>query len=66
MIFQGQGLGTKLLDSLIEIGRLEGVQKIVGYILAENRSMIAVSEKRGFTFSREAELVKATIVVNEP
>lgn len=64
--FQGQGLGTKLLDALIEIGRLEGVQKIVGYILAENRSMIAVSEKRGFTFGREGELVKATIVVNEP
>ena len=64
--FQGQGLGTKLLDSLIEIGRKEGIQKIVGYILAENRSMIVVSEKRGFTFGREGELVKATIVVNEP
>ncbi len=61
--FQGQGLGTKLLDRLIEIGRLEGVQKIVAYILAENRSMIAVSEKRGFTFGREGELVKATLVV---
>ena len=59
--FQGQGLGTELLRRLLEIGRMEGVSKVIAYMLGENRGMIAVSEKLGFTFSREGELVKGVI-----
>ncbi len=59
--FQGQGLGTELLRRLLEIGRLEGVSKVIAYMLAENRGMIAVSERLGFKFSREGELVKGVI-----
>ena len=38
--FQRQGLGTELLRRLIEVGRDEGLRRIVGDISPENRRMI--------------------------
>jgi acetyltransferase len=46
--FQGRGLGTELLRRLIEIGRRERVGRIVGYILADNMSMLDVCRRLGF------------------
>ena len=34
--WQGKGLGTELLKLLVEIGRREGLRRIIGYISAEN------------------------------
>lgn len=59
--YQGHGLGTELLRRLLEIGRSEGVSRVEAYILGENRSMIHLCEKLGFTFSRDGETVKAVI-----
>jgi len=59
--YQGHGLGTELLRRLLEYGRAEGITRIEAYILAENRGMLHVSEKLGFSFSREGETVKAVI-----
>ncbi|MBV8280170.1 MAG: GNAT family N-acetyltransferase, partial [Verrucomicrobia bacterium] len=46
--FQGQGLGTYLLSRLVEIGREEGIDRIIGHILPENHLMQQVSRKVGF------------------
>ena len=46
--FQGQGLGTRLLSLLVDIGRQEGVNRIIGHILPENHAMRNVSRKVGF------------------
>jgi acetyltransferase len=46
--FQGQGLGTRLLTLLVDIGRNEGVSRIIGHVLPENYSMRYVSKKVGF------------------
>ncbi len=51
--FQKMGLGTELLNRLIDIGRKEGVKVITADILAENSAMQKVAEKAGFKLTRE-------------
>jgi acetyltransferase len=59
--FQHQGLGTELLRRLIQIGRDEKLQCLTGDILAENRGMLKICEKLGFSlhYSFEEQVVKA-------
>jgi acetyltransferase len=53
--WQGKGLGTTLLKTLVEIGRKEGLRRIFGYIAAENIDMKRVSEEVGFTVRRDPD-----------
>ena len=53
--FQGRGLGTKLLDRLLQIGRAENIARISGHILAENTEMKRVCEKLGFRLDRRID-----------
>jgi acetyltransferase len=46
--WQGKGLGSELLKLLVEIGRKEGLSRIIGHIAAENTMMKRVSEEVGF------------------
>jgi acetyltransferase len=46
--WQGKGLGSELLRLLVQIGRKERLQRIVGHISAENTTMKRVSEEVGF------------------
>jgi acetyltransferase len=50
--YQCQGLGTELLNRLVQTGRDEGLSKIKADILAENGPMKRVCEKIGFRISR--------------
>jgi len=52
--FQRQGLGTRLLQLLVDIGRQEGLERIFGLILPENYNMLQLAKKVGFsvTFDR--------------
>jgi acetyltransferase len=50
--FQHRGLGTELLRRLIQIGRDEGLSRIIGDILAANYDMQRISEKLGFRITR--------------
>ncbi|MEI6044252.1 MAG: bifunctional acetate--CoA ligase family protein/GNAT family N-acetyltransferase [Chloroflexota bacterium] len=61
--FQRTGLGTELLSRLVEIGRAEKLQRIIGDILPENRGMQQVSKKLGFRlrYSIEDRLMKAIL-----
>ncbi|MBP8130537.1 MAG: bifunctional acetate--CoA ligase family protein/GNAT family N-acetyltransferase [Candidatus Hydrogenedentes bacterium] len=45
---QGLGLGRALLGRLIDIGREEGLELIIGTILPENRRMLELCRKLGF------------------
>ncbi|MFO7681466.1 MAG: hypothetical protein R6X34_15585, partial [Chloroflexota bacterium] len=49
------------LRRLLEIGREEGVETVIAYMLPENKGMRHVSQKLGFQFEREEDLVKATL-----
>jgi acetyltransferase len=61
--FQGLGLGTHLLRRLVDVGRKEGVERIIGHILPENYVMQRVSKKVGFevNYDRLSEVMRAEI-----
>jgi acetyltransferase len=46
--FQRQGLGTELLQRLINIGRQEKIERIAADILVENRAMQLICQRLGF------------------
>ena len=60
---QGRGLGTELLRRLVEVGRIEGVATIRGYIVPENVAMQTVSKKLGFElrYSQDEQLMVAEL-----
>ncbi|MEQ8673137.1 MAG: bifunctional acetate--CoA ligase family protein/GNAT family N-acetyltransferase [Aggregatilineales bacterium] len=60
--FQGQGLGRELLTRVIDIGRAEKLDTIIGYILPDNMAMIRICEDAGFTITQEKDnTVKAVL-----
>jgi acetyltransferase len=61
--FQGHGLGTELLRRLIQVGRTEGLQRIVGFISPENDGMQRVARHLGFVLKRQIgdDLVEAVL-----
>ncbi|RMG36361.1 MAG: GNAT family N-acetyltransferase, partial [Methanobacteriota archaeon] len=63
--YQRSGLGTILLTKLVEIGRNEGVDRIIADILPENKGMQRVCEKVGFKLKMdyEEQVVKAVYEV---
>ena len=59
--FHGKGLGTVLLRRLLQVGRDEGIDRVIAYMLHTNLGMISVCKKLGFRFEREDDLLKAII-----
>jgi acetyltransferase len=59
--YQRQGLGTELLRRLLDIGRAEGIQRIIAYMLPENSGMKRVAQKLNFTFHHDQGVLKAAI-----
>jgi acetyltransferase len=53
--FQNTGLGLKLCDTLIGIGQDKGLKNIYGIVLNDNRKMLNLARKLGFTFERLSE-----------
>ena len=53
--YQNQGLGTELLRRLLEIGKEERLDAIVGYILNGNYKMQSLCRKLGFTLQPDGE-----------
>jgi acetyltransferase len=51
--YAGFGIGRELLCRLVEIGRVESISRIVGYILNENGPMLAVCRRLGFSIKRQ-------------
>ncbi len=53
--FQGKGLGYKLVDTVIGIGREKGLEEIYGFVLSENSRMINMAAKLGCTMEPQEE-----------
>jgi acetyltransferase len=53
--FQGQGLGTTLMQALIDEARLRGLKRMEGYVLAINAPMIRLMRALGFTIDRDPD-----------
>ena len=60
--WQGLGLGSKLMDLLAEMGRDLRVEKIYGYVSANNYRMLQLCKKKGFRVETfDEETVKASL-----
>ena len=58
--WQGQGLGRRLLATLLEHARTAGVREAVGVVLATNKAMLRLARSMGFCVT--AELGDATVM----
>ena len=59
--FQKMGLGTTILQTLVEIAKQEGLDRVIADILPENTGMQKVGEKVGFKhyYDRDEQVIKA-------
>ena len=53
--YQGRGIGTRLLEQLVELAAAVGIEEFVAEVLPENRSMLVVFRDAGFDVVRELE-----------
>jgi len=53
--WQGQGLGRRLLETLLEHARSAGVREAVGVVLATNVAMLRLARSMGFALNAEPE-----------
>ncbi|MEM0445187.1 MAG: GNAT family N-acetyltransferase [Nitrososphaerota archaeon] len=63
--FQGKGLGTKLLDMIIEIAQDKGLESIYGIVLPENTRMIGLCKKFGFDIKHGKDEVLVELRIKE-
>jgi len=62
--FQGNGLGLKLLDSLIGIAQDKGLKSIYGIVLNDNTKMLRLAKKLGFSVKHlSAEESRVTLAL---
>jgi len=60
--WQGLGLGSKLIDYVIKIGKEMGLEMVYGYVISSNSKMIHICTKKGFQLEPVDEnLMKATL-----
>jgi len=59
--WQGRGLGTRLLKSLLIAAKSRGVRRLVGTTLSVNSGMLALGRKLGFKLAAEP---RSAIVTN--
>ena len=53
--YRGQGLARRLLASLVEIGRSNGIARFEADVLPSNKAMLAVFERSGLSARRRRE-----------
>jgi acetyltransferase len=61
--YQGIGLGTEMVRRIIEVGRAEGVDRIVAEILGANGGMVRICQELGFDIEADddGETVQAEL-----
>jgi len=52
---KGRGLGWKLMELIIEYARSEGIRRIEGQVLGENRVMLRMCRELGFSITPDPE-----------
>ncbi|MBS7633510.1 GNAT family N-acetyltransferase, partial [Candidatus Bathyarchaeota archaeon] len=60
--WQGRGLGSKLMDSIIEIGKDMNLKTVYGYVFAANSRMLDMCTNKGFKMQPvDEEITKITL-----
>jgi acetyltransferase len=60
--WQGQGLGSKLLDDIIEIGKDMKLETIYGFVIPDNVKMIHLCRKKGFKMEPAEEGITKAVL----
>jgi len=60
--WQGRGLGRRMMERLIAVARERGIDRMVGYVLAENTGMLELAARLGFK-SRQVEDAERQVVL---
>lgn len=63
-LWQGRGIGRRLLEHLVSIARRRRIKRIYGDVLATNRPMLELARKLGFAIGRnpdDAALTRVTL-----
>lgn len=64
-LFQHHGIGHELLKRLIAIGRVEGMERIIGSILPTNRGMRHICDELGFTSTLADDVVQVSLMLRD-
>ncbi len=51
--YQNQGLGTHMLELLVEVARSMNIERLTAWIMAENRHMLHILKKSGLDYRAE-------------
>jgi acetyltransferase len=60
--WQGQGLGSKLLDYIIDIGKDVKLEEIYGYVVSDNVKMIHLCINKGFKMEPAEERISKAVL----
>jgi acetyltransferase len=63
--WQGLGLGTKMVDHMIEICKDKKLETIYSFMLPDNHRAIRLLRKMGFTIQKYQDVTKATLNLKE-
>ena len=53
--YAGQGLGTRMMLSIMDVAREKGLQEIIGLVLTQNNGMLKLMRSLGFEVKAYAE-----------
>ncbi len=61
--YQRVGLGTHLIERLLDIGRAERLKRIVGHISVDNRAMVSLCRRLGFSIDGNTNDVMRAVAI---
>ena len=62
--WQGQGIGSNLLEKCLSIAEKQGFESVHGIVLHENRNMLALGKKLGFEIKRDPDSGDNKLVIH--
>ena len=62
--WQGQGIGSNLLEKCLSIAEKRGFKAVHGIVLRENRNMLALGKKLGFEIKRDPDSGDNELVIH--
>ena len=62
--WQGQGIGSNLLEKCLSIAEKQGFKTVHGIVLHENRNMLALGKKLGFDIKKEPDSGDNELVIH--
>ena len=62
--WQGQGIGSNLLEKCLSIAEKQGFNTVHGIVLKENRNMLSLGKKLGFSIEKDADDGENELVIH--